>query len=200
MILIPPQSFVLTRELRFSVVVGVVEGWCKPLTGCSLPPRQRDRDRMGERRLTYNKVWCTTNTSLEHHYPMSRKQVKATKKPVVQPKRPKAKPKTSRDSTRAWAVNSGIVISDVIVNVAQYASLLGIQHAAQAASLVFTTIQVCGGTSFNLCIEAWASTSRMSRPTKKTSSSSLMMPRNLSSLYGAYKGNLKIRRNGHLLR
>lgn len=81
------------------------------------------------------------------------KQVKATKNPVVQPKRPKANPKTSKDTKRAWAVNSGIVISNVLLNVAQYAPLLGVQHAAQAASMVFTTLEVCGGTSFNLCIE-----------------------------------------------
>lgn len=77
-----------------------------------------------------------------------KKQVKATKKPVVQPKRPKTSLKTSK---RAWAVNSGIVISTLLMNVAQCASVLGVQHAAQAAAMVFTTIEVCRRTSFNLC-------------------------------------------------
>jgi len=66
------------------------------------------------------------------------KQVKAPKKPVVQPKRPKANPKTRK---RDWAVNSGIVISNLVLNVAQCASMLGVQHAAQAASMVFNTIE-----------------------------------------------------------
>jgi hypothetical protein len=83
--------------------------------------------------------------------PMSpTKQVKATKKPVVQPKRPKANPRTTK---RAWAVNSGIVISNLVLNLAQCASIIGVQHAAQAASTIFNTIEVCGGISFNLCIE-----------------------------------------------
>ena len=79
-----------------------------------------------------------------------KKQVKATKKPVVQPKRPKANLKTSK---RDWAVNSGIVISTVLLNVAQCASILGVQHAAQAATMFFTTIEVCRRSSFILCIE-----------------------------------------------
>ena len=153
---------------------------------------------MREQRLAY-KAWCPSYF-LEHRYqyPMSLpKQPRASKRPVVQPKRPKANAKTSK---RAWAVNSGIVISSVLVNIAQCSSVLGVQHAAQAASMVFNTIEVCGGISFNLCIETWVITSRMSKPTKKTSRSSLMMLRTLSSLYGACKRNLKIRRSGYLLR
>jgi len=78
------------------------------------------------------------------------KQVKVTKKPVVQPNRRTTNPETSK---RAWAVNSGMVISSALFTAAQCASLLGVQHAAQAVSMVFNTIEVCGGTSFNLCIE-----------------------------------------------
>ena len=70
------------------------------------------------------------------------KPVKATK-----PKRPKTNPKRSK---RDWAVNSGIVISNVLVYVAECASILGVQHAAQAAALVFSTIEVCGGLSSSL--------------------------------------------------
>lgn len=78
---------------------------------------------------------------------------KVIKKPVIKPKRPKNNPKTSKDLKRAWAVNSGIVVSSVLLSIAQGASLLGVQHAAQAASIFFTTIEVCGGRSFSLCIE-----------------------------------------------
>jgi len=63
--------------------------------------------------------------------------VKATKKPIVEPKRPKANPKTSK---RALAVNSGIVIANVLSNVAQFAQIPGIKLAADAASMVFNTI------------------------------------------------------------
>ena len=70
------------------------------------------------------------------------KQGKAAKKPVVQPTRPKSNLKPSK---RAWAVNGGIVVSGVLLNVAQYSLLPGIQHAAQAASMFFATIEVRGG-------------------------------------------------------
>lgn len=122
-----------------------------------------------------------------------KKQGKAIKKPIVAPKRPKANPKTPK---RAWAANSGLVISTVLLTVAQCSSVIGIQHAAQAAVTVFSTIEVCRGISFDFCVET--STSRESWQTKKTSKSSLMMPRTLFSLYGAYKRNLKSRRSGHL--
>jgi hypothetical protein len=74
----------------------------------------------------------------------SRKQGKATKKPVIDPKRSKANPQNTK---RHWALNGGLIISSVLLNVAQSSSLLGIQHAAQAASTVFSTIEVCGKTS-----------------------------------------------------
>jgi hypothetical protein len=77
-------------------------------------------------------------------------QVKPIKKPLVKPKRPKANP--PKTSKRAWAVNSGIVISNVLSNVAELASLPGVKLAAEAVSMVFTTIDVCGRPSFNLCI------------------------------------------------
>jgi hypothetical protein len=70
------------------------------------------------------------------------KQVKATKKPLVEPKRSKTNRKTSK---RDWAANGGLVISTALLNVAQCASLLGVQHAAQAAVTVFSTIEVCEG-------------------------------------------------------
>jgi hypothetical protein len=66
-------------------------------------------------------------------------QVIATKKPVVQPKRPKSNP--PKTSKRAWTVNSGIVVSDVVSNVAQFASLPGVKLAAEAVSTVFVTIE-----------------------------------------------------------
>jgi hypothetical protein len=62
---------------------------------------------------------------------------KQAKKPVA-PKRSKANPKTSK---RAWVTNSGLVISNLLLYVAECASLLGVQHAAQAATLVFSTIE-----------------------------------------------------------
>jgi hypothetical protein len=65
-----------------------------------------------------------------------RKQVNAPKKP----KRPKTSPKTSRRD-RDWVLNSGIVVSTLLMNVAQCAPLLGVQHAAQAAAMVFNTIE-----------------------------------------------------------
>ena len=74
------------------------------------------------------------------------KQGKATKKRVVQPTRQKSNLKPSK---RAWAVNGGIVVSEVLLNVAQYSlQPAAIKHAAQAASMFFTTIEVRGGTSF----------------------------------------------------
>ena len=73
------------------------------------------------------------------------KQGKATEKRVVQPTRPKSNLKPSK---RAWAVYGGIVVSDVLLNVAQHSLLPGIYRAAQAALMFFTTIEVRGGTSF----------------------------------------------------
>ena len=89
--------------------------------------------------------------------PTKQLEVEDTKKPVIQPKLPKSNPKTSKNSKRTSlstrAVNGGIVISNILLNIAQCASLPGVQHAAQAASMVFTTIEVCGGTSLYFCIE-----------------------------------------------
>jgi hypothetical protein len=70
-----------------------------------------------------------------------RKKAKTPKRRVVQRKTSKANPMTSK---HAWAVNSGLVFSSVLLNVAQCAPLLGVQHAAQAAMTVFSTIEVSG--------------------------------------------------------
>ena len=79
-----------------------------------------------------------------------KKKVKATKKPVAQPKRPNTIPKTNKTGL---AVNTGIVASSLLLNIAQCGSVLGVQHAAQAVNLLFNTIEVCGRISFNLYIE-----------------------------------------------
>ena len=122
-------------------------------------------------------------------------QGKAPKKQVVEPKRSKANSKTSKG---AWALNSGLVVSNVLYNVAAFAPIPGLKYAAWAVATFVGTVEVCGGTSFDFCVKT--STSRKSRPTKKTFKSSLMMHRTLSSLYFAYKRNLKTRKSGHLLR
>jgi hypothetical protein len=122
-------------------------------------------------------------------------QGKATKKQVVEPKRSNANPKTSK---RDWALNSGLVISNVLYNVAQFAPIPALKYAAQAGMTYLGTVEVCGGTSFEFCVKT--STFRESGPTKKTLKSLLMMHQTLSSLYFAYNRNPKIRKSGHLLR
>jgi len=104
------------------------------------------------------------------------KQASATKKPVVQPKRPKSNLKPSK---RAWAVNGGLVVSGVLLNVAQYASLLGVQHAALAASTFFSTIervqankedfQIIADDAADLIIAIWRLQEKSENPKKWTS-------------------------------
>ena len=92
-----------------------------------------------------------------------------------------------------------VVRRTVLYSVGQSVSLPVVQNAAQTAILLFGIIEVCGGISLNFCVEAC--TSRKPKPTwTKICRSSLMMPRTLSSLFGAYKKNLKIRRGGCFLR
>lgn len=81
--------------------------------------------------------------------PMSpTKQGKATRKPIVEPKRPIASPKTSK---RALITNLGLVTSNALLSIAEYAPLPGIKHAAQAATFFFSTIDVCGHSLQSLC-------------------------------------------------
>ena len=142
------------------------------------------RTTCNEKRGTIYLSWTTT-------FLMSKK------KPIVEPKRSKANPKAP--PKRAWAVNGGLVVSTVLFSVAQATSLPVVQHAAQSVATLFAMIEVCGGISFDFCVEK-CNLYRESRRTKKTSRLSLMMPRSLSSLYGAYKRDLKIRRSGYLQR
>ena len=77
-------------------------------------------------------------------------QGKATKKQVVEPKRSNANPKTSK---RDWALNSGLVISNVLYNVAEFAPIPALKYAAQAVATFLGTVEVCGGTSFDFCVK-----------------------------------------------
>lgn len=65
-------------------------------------------------------------------------QGKATKKQVVEPERSKANPKTSK---RAWALNSGLVISNVLYNVAEFAPIPALKYAAQAVATFLGTVE-----------------------------------------------------------
>ena len=124
-----------------------------------------------------------------------KKPLQATDKPLY---RPNGTTKTAK------ALNAGLVVSTALLEVGQLASIVGLQHAAVAASAVISTIDVCGWNMerfFDFCIEIRSFLFfRESNPTKKTSRSSLMMPRNLSLPSGAYKKNPKTRRSGYPLR
>jgi len=69
---------------------------------------------------------------------MSKNQGKATKKQVVEPKRSKANPKTSKGE---WALNCGLTVSSVLYNVAEFAPIPALKYAAQALATFLGTVE-----------------------------------------------------------
>ena len=66
-----------------------------------------------------------------------KKPLQATDKPLYRP---------NGTTKAAKALNSGMVVSGLLLEIGQLASIVGLQHAAMAASAVISTIDVRGWT------------------------------------------------------